>query len=592
MERLLANLEPPTSYLKKRQNKPTGTTMARPRKAKPELTESWDAVDEQDDFSGEIYSDSDERQELGSQYREIRQTRSRRAVDEDVSPEAARNAMRNSRTSGRREEDITPRKRAGRQDEGPELVMPLSPDARTSAKVRAGTPHHRLNQRSLTSDAGTFSRRAGMEETGMSSRLKEMAKQMEAKYDEQIDDSSDLNWPITIWSKVVRPLLGYALDVARIAVTNPITKGLFAIWLLIGVFTLGSNFVNNTINNALSPLCRVPGVAYLGLSFCPSSRVPELSGPAEFDKLVDAQSQFEGVLAATAGGAFLPVEMKHSEASIRDLKHVVQYSTLPSRNELVFEFDGFVDTAKQASQDLSKFNSRIGRAVDHILSTNRWTLQVIDGVAEKDASIGSLQRWMSNNLNIFAPFQPVPLSRDVLLDQYLRHTSAVEEQILSLIAEAQALLGVLDNLDSRLDVIAGIATRDDIRVQGNKEELFANLWVKLGGRRNSVAKIDKQLGLLKEVGSYRRMAWAHVNGAIIKLMAIRDSLEDLRERVAMPEIIGEKVPLEVHIRNIELGIERLEEQRDNSRRLQQQQVDRIASRGEYGRAIDGHGKEL
>ncbi|KAK6442342.1 hypothetical protein LTR95_001418 [Oleoguttula sp. CCFEE 5521] len=559
--------------------------MARTRRAKPELTESWDAVDEQDDFEGGIYSDEDERQELGSQYRENRHARSRRD-DDDVTSEASKNAMRNSRTSGRREEEIKPRKRGARQEDGPELVMPSSPDAKAAARARAGTPHFRLNQRSLTSDAGSFNRRVEQDRIGPS-RLKKMAAQMEAKYDEQIDDSSDLNWPITIWSKVVRPLLGYVLEIARIAVTNPITKGLFALWLIIGVFTLGSNFVNDTINNALSPLCRVPGVSLLSLPFCPSHKIPELSGPAEFDKLVDAQSHFEDVLSATAGGAFLPLEMKHSEASIRDLKHVVQYSTLPSRHELVFEFSGFIDTARQASQDLSKFNSRIGRAVDQILSTNRWTLQVIDGVAEKDAHIGSVQRWVSNNLNIFAPFQPVALSRDVLLDQYLRHTSAVEDQILGLISEAQALLAVLDNLDSRLDVIAGIATRDDIRVQGNKEELFANLWVKLGGRRNSVAKIDKQLGLLKEVGSYRRMAWAHVNGAIIKLMAIRDSLEDLRERVAMPEVIGEKVPLEVHIRNIELGIERLEEQRDNSRRLQQQQVDRLVSRAEEGREIGG-----
>jgi len=282
--------------------------------------------------------------------------------------------------------------------------------------------------------------------------------------------------------------------------------------------------------------------------------------------------------------------MKRSEASIRDLKHVVQYSSLPSRNELVFEFAGFVETARQASQDLSKFNSRIGRAVDHILSTNRWTLSVIDGVSASEAGRGAISKWVGDNLNIFAPFQPVSLSRDVLLDQYLRHTSAVEEQIMTLISEAQALLGILDNLDGRLDVIASISTRDGIKVQGNREELFAYLWTKLGGNRSSVAKLDHQIELLKEVGQYRRLAWAHVTTTIVKLQAIRDNLEDLRERVAMPEVVGDKVPLEVSINSINLGIERLEQQRDASRKVEAERYARVLSRAEEGdkKMIGGH----
>ena len=85
---------------------------------------------------------------------------------------------------------------------------------------------------------------------------------------------------------------------------------------------------------------------------------------------------------------------------------------------------------------------------------------------------------------------------------------------------------------------------------------------------------------MNDVGSYRRMAWAHVNGAVIKLMAIRDNLEDLRERVAMPETVGDIVPLEVHIQNINLGIERLEQQRDSSRRLEQERLASITGKAD------------
>jgi hypothetical protein len=475
------------------------------------------------------------------------------------------------RNSGTLDSDIKPRKRNARS-ENPELVMPASPDgARKRASVsRAKTPHMRLNQRSLTSDAGSFMRRT---DGTASSRTKD-------EFDDEIDDTSDLNWPIMVWQKAVAPILWYALDILRIAVTNPFTKSLLAIWLVVGAFMLAGNFVNNTVTLALSPLCRIPGSSYLNLPFCPTGSTPELSGPAEFDKLVDAQSQFEDVLAASASGAFLSIEMKSSEAGIRDLKHVVQYSNLPSKNELVLEFEGFVDTARMASNDLSRFNSRIGRALDHILSTNRWTLQVIDGVASEDAARGSLNKWLSNNFNVFAPFQPVALSQNVLLDQYLRHTSAVEEQILSLINEAHVLLEVLDNLDGRLDLIASIATRDGVKVENGREQLLSQLWTKLGGSRSSVAKLDKQLSLLNNVSQYRRMAWAHVNGAMIKLMAIRDNLEDLRERVAMPETLGEVVPLEVHIENINLGIERLEQQRESGRKVMQERIAMLSSRAE------------
>jgi hypothetical protein len=275
------------------------------------------------------------------------------------------------------------------------------------------------------------------------------------------------------------------------------------------------------------------------------------------------------------------MDMKKSEAGIRDLKNVVAYSTLPSRNELVYEFDGFIVTAKQASDDLTKFNSHIGRAVDKTLSITRWTLRAIDGIKDNEANRGSISKFFADHLNVFAPFQPVPLSRDILLDQYLQHTNAVEEQVTTLIVEAQALLGILENLNDRLNVIADIAQRDGLKAEENKEELFAYLWTKLGGNRSSVKKLDNQLHLLKDVRVYERVAWAHVTTTINKLQAIRANLEDLRERVNMPETVGtDKVPLEVHIDYINLGLQRLEEQRDSNRKLQTETYQRVLDQAE------------
>ncbi|KAJ9629525.1 hypothetical protein H2203_001899 [Taxawa tesnikishii (nom. ined.)] len=320
-----------------------------------------------------------------------------------------------------------------------------------------------------------------------------------------------------------------AASVLRIAMTflKPLLTYGLAIWLLFGLLLMARNFLFSSVSDALAPLCHLPGSSYLPFCASPTSVSP--AGPVEFDRLISAQSAFEDVLTTSAGGASLPLAMKHSEGSIRDLRQVVQYSNLPSRHELVFEFSGFIETARQASSDLTRYNARIGGAVDRILSTNRWTLQVLDGISASEAQTGALRKFASSHLNILAPFQaPRKLAHEMLLEQYLRHTSAVEEQITSLILEAQALLQILQNLDDRLDLIANIATRDGVAVEGDRDKLFAHLFTKLGGNRKNVAKLDAQLRLLRDVGTYKRLAWAHVSGTIVKLQAIAANLEDLR----------------------------------------------------------------
>ena len=578
------------------------------RTTRPELTESWDDVP--DEFGDETPTEEMEVDSYDEDQEDQEDARAGRKLD-----------VRKSRTEAAN--GHTPRKRVTRASAEPELIMPSSPNAAGAMNgkgSRAKTPHFRMNERSLTSDAGKLwspssARDAGnraktphfrMNARSMTSDAGKFMRRQSALLPEMDEEGEDEDEDDTLggyarmaWRRIFHPILAYCGDIVGLVLANakPLIAYVLFFYLLAAGLIFASGFLTNSINNALSPICRIPGVTtFFNPPFCPlSTKSPEAAeGPAEFDKLVQAQGAFNDVLAASSTGANLPLDMKKSEAGIRDLKHVVQYSTLASKNELVYEFGGFIDTARQASQDLSKFNSRIGRAVDHILSTNRWTLSVIDGIsASEDASRGSITKFFSDNFNIFAPFQPVSLSRDLLLDQYLRHTSAVEEQISSLITEAQALLSILDNLDSRLDIIADIAERDGLKAESNRDELFEYLWTKLGGNRASVKRLETQLQLLRDVGSYRRIAWAHVTNTIVKLQAIRDNLEDLRERVAMPETVGTaQVPLEVHIDAINLGIQRLEEQRDESRKLEGQTYQRVLDRAEKGEGRMIGGKEL
>ena len=269
---------------------------------------------------------------------------------------------------------------------------------------------------------------------------------------------------------------------------------------------------------------------------------------------MNVQSKFEAILEESAGGVSLPLDMKRSETSIRDLRQVVRYSNLHSKNELVLEFDGFVETARIASFDLQKFNSHVGRGVDIVLTTARWTKRVLEGIALRDESKGAIVSFFHDKF--ITPFQPLKFTEDTLLDQYVQYTRVVEEEIHRLIAEAQALLGVLQNLEDRLDVIHGIAVRDDLHAQGSRAEVLSQLWTKVGGNREKLGKYNSQLRLLGHVNTYRQSAIAHVSGTMIKLQEMGAELEELRERVGGVELLGGSrgVPLNVHIVNIDLGV--------------------------------------
>lgn len=360
-----------------------------------------------------------------------------------------------------------------------------------------------------------------------------------------------------VLADIVHSVLSHTYRILRPALTF-----LVSIWIIAYV---AKYLWTTAIASSLAPVCALPGISYLNLPFCfPQRR----AGPAEFDELMTVQSSFEDVLSSSSGAVTLPMDMKRSESSLRDLRHVVQFSTLPSRNELTFEFTGFIETARQASADLTRFNSRVGRAVDQVINTNRWTLQVIDGVAEKEASKGSVSRFLAGTL--FFPFQSGQVTEKLLMDQYMKHTRAIEEYIAELILEAQALLSILQNLDDRLDVIHGISIRDGVNVQGKRDELFAQLYTWIGGNRASKKKNDNEQYLLAQITSYRKVAWDHVSGTMLKLQSIAAGLEDLRERVAAPEVIGhrEDMPLKLHIDNIQLAVDRLDSQRTESRRLE------------------------
>lgn len=458
----------------------------------------------------------------------------------------------------------------------PELIMPSIVHEDTNSRMMTDSNLDQIKPRKRTTKASTASS-SDLQRARISQRNIAPSKTADGSNDSQM-----LNKILDLFSSIA----GWALDIVAGALKNlkrPISWVLAA-YLFLGLFTLLQNMLTKSIYSAISPICRIPGSSFFNLPICQSNfEGPTIDGgaaPVEFEELMTVQSHFEEIMEQSASGVSLPLDMKRSETSIRDLRQVVRFSQLHSRNEMVLEFDGFIETARIASYDLQKFNSHIGRGVDIVLSTARWTERVLDDMALKQSTRGLIPGFINDKL--LAPFQPVQFTESRLLDQYIKHTRVISEEIEQLLAEAQALLLVLQNLEDRLDVIHGIAMRDNIHAQGSKDEVLSQLWTLLGGNRGALGKYNNQLRLLREVGNQRKVAWAHVSGTILKLQAMGAELEELRERVGSAELLRDRadIPLAVHLESIRLGVERLEEGRKKARELESGHVRRVLDKAQ------------
>lgn len=395
---------------------------------------------------------------------------------------------------------------------------------------------------------------------------------------------------LSVASGFLGSLLEIVVDSLKL-LKKPISWAL-AIYVFLIAVQFAQNLVTNSIYTALSPICRIPGASLLGLPMCqqydgdrPRLSAGEQAADPEFDALMKVQGQFESIMEDTSTGLSLPMNMKKTETTIRDLRTLVRFSHIPSRNELVLEFDGFIETARTASYDLQKFNSHVGRGVDIVLSTARWTQRTLDGINEEQqqsAQRSLIPAFISDT--VLAPFKPIKFTESRLLDQYIQHTQIVSGEIDRLIEEAQAVLRILQDLEDRLEVIHSVAVRDNIHAQGTKDEILGELWTHIGGNRAKQRQVNNQLKLLAQVTQYRRVAFNHVASTIVKLQSMGVELEELRDRVgqagALKEAGVNQVPLAVHIENIRLGVERLEIGREKAKELEQKQHRGILDRAE------------
>ena len=203
------------------------------------------------------------------------------------------------------------------------------------------------------------------------------------------------------------------------------------------------------------------------------------------------------------------------------------------------------------------------------MAVNDYALQKID-IAQKTKRsrfFAALIPWKSHKKSI----------NQVVVETFGEAMNILSTDMERLIIEAEASIIALDTLEERLSTLHDIISREDLTLSSEKADLLAELWTILGFNRNELRNFDQSLLLLKELKTYRQQALARVVTALQILQMMSADMEDIRERVARPAIAGSAIPVEVHMKSIQYGLERLREGRMRAKELDEAAIRRVLS---------------
>ncbi|KAF7356673.1 hypothetical protein MVEN_01001800 [Mycena venus] len=361
-------------------------------------------------------------------------------------------------------------------------------------------------------------------------------------------------------------LLGYGWDVFKTSIRLLRQPLSFLVFLWMFAFIL--NRISLTMRAALVPLCYIPGIA--GTSLCLPDTYADTSNNrqspkwADYPTLIDVQSATIGqLLDESSSGSALALKIKKAEMATTDLVTLVRVSDLKSRDMLGDALRQFVNDARTTGRALNKLNSKVGGAVDGIMAVNDHALHTIEAAQSQSPSI----------LSYLVPWTPP--KTDLVLSTFEDSMNYLSFTVQGLVLEFELNLQNLNKLEEQLSVLHELVSREDRSISSAKSELLAELWTKVGGNKRKLRGYDEHLYLLQGLTEYRKQALVHVVSALQTLTQMSEDIENIRERVAAPELVGSRIPVQVHIKSIQSGLERLKEGRSKAKIKESEAVKNI-----------------
>jgi hypothetical protein len=210
-----------------------------------------------------------------------------------------------------------------------------------------------------------------------------------------------------------------------------------------------------------------------------------------------------------------------------------------------------------------------------ILSVNNYALHEIEAASSQTTSLVSQFLW---------PFSSSLTTNEIITEKFTDSLNVLASELTRLIIEAEINIANLDELEVKLGVFYDTMMEEDRSLKSAKSELLATLWTKLGGNKRHIRNMDDHMSLLKNMGLYRKKALAHIVVALQTLNGLSAEMEELKDRVAAPEVVGSKIPVQVHIKSIEEGLERLKEEKLKAKERREELFEKVL--------IDGDDSEL
>ena len=197
---------------------------------------------------------------------------------------------------------------------------------------------------------------------------------------------------------------------------------------------------------------------------------------------------------------------------------------------------------------------------------NDYALQTIEASKTPASLIARVLPFSLSNINP---------TEEAVIEAFLMSMDNIATHMARLRDEAEISMGHLMRLEEHLMVLHEITHRDNKELTAAQEDVLAELWTWLGGNKSKLREMSSNLDLLKNVEKYRKKALAHIIVTLEVLHALDADMEDLRTRVAAPEIAGDRTPIEVHIKSIKVGVERLKEGQMKASLRERESVARI-----------------
>ncbi|KAG1730197.1 hypothetical protein EDB19DRAFT_2011936 [Suillus lakei] len=330
----------------------------------------------------------------------------------------------------------------------------------------------------------------------------------------------------------------YILDIFIQAVRlmcMPLSAMLF-LWMM----AFGMTRLSGALYTAFVPICYLPLVLSTTLCAAPHPNVSHIPKWADFLQLMQVQSSmFEQLLDGSVGGSGL-LNLQTS-----DLITLVRYSDLQSNGILADLLMAFANDAKKTAQGLAKLSLKVGGAVDNAMAVNGYAMRIIQDVGNNPLPPHSLMA--------LASFHTGLSMQEVIIDAFTTTTDAFSISIERLILEAEISLHNLDVLEEDLPAVRDAVACEDVSITAEKIELLGTI-------------------LLKGLSYFWKHAHAHVVTALQTLNLMNKDIEDLRERVAAPELVHGHIPLHVHIESIQNGLQQLQEGRVRAKEREEEMI--------------------